>query len=119
MQNNINLEEVLEKIIFDKDNLTMLKEVINKVGTGQLSLRELRQKIIELRAHLLDELVKFVPFYIKQTASVNSLKEFTQDEYNITKLENELREKNEFLTRIGSRINNVYEKLKNTIENPY
>lgn len=116
MEKENNLEEMLEKIVFDKDNLVMLKTAINKVNTGEISLKELRQQIIELRARLLDGLIKFLPFYLKQATTKKSLGEFSQNKTNTSQIQQELHERNELLEKVGSRINRVYETLKDKLE---
>ncbi|MFX0104429.1 MAG: hypothetical protein ACFE75_02930 [Candidatus Hodarchaeota archaeon] len=115
MQKNNNLEEMLEKIVFDKENLTILKNAISKVDTGEISLKELRQQIIELRVRLLDNLLKFFPFYLKQAITEKSLRDFTQDTNNMAQLEQELEERNELLEEVGTRINRVFETLKDKL----
>lgn len=112
MQKENNLEEMLEKIVFDKDNLAILKTAINKVDSGEISLKELRQQIIDLRVRLLEGLIKYIPFYLKQTTSKKSLVEFTMNNTNNNQLEQELKERNELLEKVGSRINRIYETLK-------
>jgi len=117
MQKENNLEEMLEKIVFDKGNLAILKTAIDKVNTGEISLKELRQQIIELRARLLDGLIKFLPFYLRQASKKKSLDEYTTNDTNTGKLQEELQERNELLEKVGSRIDRVYETLKDKLEN--
>lgn len=112
MQKENNLEEMLEKIVFDKDNLIKLKSAIDKVDSGEISLKELRQKIIELRVLLLNGLIKFIPFYLKLATTKKSLGEFSQNKTNTTQLGQELQERNELLEKVGSRLNRIYETLK-------
>ncbi|MFX1502595.1 MAG: hypothetical protein ACFFDH_16660 [Promethearchaeota archaeon] len=110
MDHNDNLEEMLENIVFDKANLSELKDFINKISTGEASLKELGKKIIELRARIFNALLKFIPYHQRLT--------FTSDqgENNTPEIQQELLEKDELLDQIGSKINNSYEKLKNELE---
>ncbi|MFX0136971.1 MAG: hypothetical protein ACFFDN_25255 [Candidatus Hodarchaeota archaeon] len=113
MQKENNIEEILEKIVFDKDNLAILKTAINKVDSGEISSKELRQQIIELRTRLLNRLIKYIPFYLKLVTTKKSLGEFSKDKTNTTQLQQELQERNELLKKVGSCINKIYFNLIN------
>lgn len=116
MQNAYNLEEMLEKIVFDKDNLNNLKSALNKIRNGELSVSELGKIIVELRSRILERLIEFIPFHLKQAQTYNVLTEFTEDHSNTSQLEHELEERNQLLETVGRRINRIYEKLRNSPE---
>jgi hypothetical protein len=115
MQKDIDLEEILEKIVFDKDNLNKLKEALQMTKSGDLSIIDLGKKILELRSLILKALVELIPFHLKLTNTNNSIEDFTGKRPNVPRLEQELEERNELLETIGSRINNIYEKLRNKL----
>lgn len=116
MQNKIDIEEILEKIVFDKDNLDDLKKVLMEARSGKISIKDLGKTIIKLRAHILEALKEFIPFHLKRESTSKSLAEFTQRSPNSPQLENELEEKNQLLETIGLRINKIYETLNNDLE---
>ncbi len=111
MENNINIEEVLEKIIFDKENLAELKKALIIAKSGELSIPELGKKILELRSRIFESLKKFIPFHLKLTTNHNSLEQFSKKSFNAAQLERELEEKNQLLETIESRINQLIENL--------
>jgi hypothetical protein len=113
---NLVIDKLLEKIVFDKDNLSELKNALNKTKSGELSVSELGKKILELRSHILKKLIEFIPFHIKQTYTHNALTEFSENTINKSQLEHDLEEKDRFLEKIGQRINKIYEKLSNGLE---
>jgi len=108
------IEEQLENIVFDKDNLNRLKEALRKTRTGKLTLNELGKKILEFRADILKVLIDFVPFHLKQTYTNNTLKDFTNEHSNTNQLEIELKEKDQLLGTLGTRLNKILENLTDT-----
>lgn len=105
------LYEILEKIVFNETQLTVLKKGIEKVATGYLTPKDLRKQIIELRIRLIEELIEFFPFYLKQSLTEKKLTSFT-DLNNSSSLLEELNEKNNLLEEIGFKVNNIYINLK-------
>ncbi len=105
------LYEMLEKIVFNETQLLTLKKGIEKVADGYLTPKSLRKQIIELRAKLIEELIEFFPFYLKQSTTKNKLTSFT-DLDDTSLISEELEEKNNLLEEVGYKVNNIYKKLK-------
>ncbi|MFX1240842.1 MAG: hypothetical protein ACFFA7_06295 [Promethearchaeota archaeon] len=105
------LYEMLEKIVFNEAQLTILKNGIEKVANGYLTPKDLRKQIIELRVKLIEDLIEFFPFYLKQNLIENKLLNFT-DSNESSLISAELEERNNLLEEVGCRINNIYRKLK-------
>ena len=108
------LNEMLEKLIFDEGDLKRLKTSIDNVVIGQTTKKQLREQIIESRGKIVERLLEFIPFYIKQWSIGNSINEFTSSpsiDSNLG-LEEKLKEKDKFLEEVGIRINKIHEKLK-------
>ncbi|MFX1420459.1 MAG: hypothetical protein ACFE9N_16260 [Promethearchaeota archaeon] len=116
MKNSIKVEEQLEKIVFDKENLNNLKEALVKTKTGELSITELGTKILELRSDILNTLIEFIPFHLKLTNTDKALTEFTNTISDTNQLKEALKEKDQLLEVISSRINKIYENLENDIK---
>ena len=107
------LNEMLEKLIFDEGDLKRLKTSIDNVVIGQTTKKQLREQIIESRGKIVERLLEFIPFYIKQWSIGNSINEFTSSpsiDSNLG-LEEKLKEKDKFLEEVGIRINKIHEKL--------
>ncbi len=112
-----NLQNMLEKIIFDEIYLFELKNTINKVAIGQISPKSVRKLIIEHKTHLFEKILGLFPYYLKYISNNRSLEQFTGESMeknvkNNTELVKELEEKNKFLEEIGIRVNGIYKKLE-------
>ena len=117
MRANLNeklLSDLLEKIIFNENDLNEFKTAIINVSTGKIHPKLLKEKIISSRLRILEELLDLFPFYIKHINKKQSIKNFVETDQNPNVIK-ELREKNEFLTEIGSRLDIIYEKLQKDI----
>ncbi len=105
------LSDLLERIIFNEKDFSDFKSAIFNISTGNSDPRLLKEKIINSRVRILEELKDLFPFYINQINKQQSLDIFINDNNNSGLIE-ELREKDEFLTEIGNRINKITKKLK-------
>lgn len=101
------LRELLEKILFDENELIKLKNGIGQLVSGDLSSREFKERIIQLRTSLLEELMKFYPYYLNQCIQENP---FSKDQNKDT-YKQQLKERDSLLERIGIRLQKLYEKL--------
>ena len=61
-----NLNEILEKMLFNEKDLNSLKIAIKDMCMGKISPKDLRRYIIESRVKIIENLIKFFPFYLKQ-----------------------------------------------------
>ena len=109
-----NLNEILEKLVFDDGDLTNLKVSIDKVITGQISRRQFRETIIESRSRIFERLTEFIPFYLKQKKKNDTLNKFAEPDNQMinSELEEQLNERNRFIEEVGIKISNIYEKLR-------
>lgn len=112
--NHQNLDEILEKLVFDDGDLTNLKVSIDKVVTGQISRRQFRETIIESRSRIFERITEFIPFYLRQKKKDEALNKFTEPDNHMisSELEEQLNEKNRFIEEVGIKISNIYEKLR-------
>ena len=102
------LYEMLEKIVFNEVQLTILKKGIEKVANGYLTPKDLRKQIIVQRVKLIEDLIEFFPFYVKQSLTEQKLTSFT----DTTSMKTELDERNNLLEEIGLKVDNIYRNLK-------
>ena len=101
-----DFEHVLEKIIFDEDELNELKIVVGEFTKGNIQPIQLKKRILLCRSRILEDLKEFVLFYI------NSKKQGKELETVDFKLSKELEERNEFLEIVANRVNQLVAKLK-------
>jgi len=99
------LEQALEDILLNESEFDKLKRIINQALTGEKSNKFLRQYIFKFLLKKKDALLEFFPSYAK-------IENDTNNTLPSEELQKELQEKNEFLEHIGTRINNIYKKLK-------
>jgi len=119
MTNNNSKEflyDMLEKILFDENQLTKLKDGIEEVSTGRLSPKLLRKRIIELRVEIVEKLLELFPFYLKQITVNHKINQVTEKKLTSTPSSEELQEKNELLEQVAIKINSIYDKLKENFE---
>jgi len=101
-----DFKQVLEKIIFDEDELTELKIIVGEFTKGKVQPIQLKKRILLCRSRMLVDLKEFVLFYI------NSKKQEKELEAVDFKLSQELEERNKLLEIVANRVNQLVAKLK-------
>ena len=101
-----DFEQVLERIIFDEDELTELKNIVGEFAKGNVQPRQLKKEILICRSRILEDLKEFVLFYINSKMQEKELK--TVD----FRLKQELAERNELLKTVANRVNQLVSKLE-------
>jgi len=107
------LAALLEKILFDRRQLDVLKEAIDDVSTGKINSKELRERILRFRIQIKDKLCEFFPFYSKQMDVEDSFKLKFKPQIQSRE---DIKEKDQLLEEVSLRINNIYSKLKKKSE---
>ena len=102
-----DFEHVLEKIIFDEDELTELKNIVGEFAKGNVQPIQLKKEILLCRSRMLEDLKEFVLFYI------NSKKQEKELETVDFKLKQELKERTELLEIVANRVNQLVSIKKN------
>lgn len=114
------LENKIEEVLFDTQKLNRLKESIKKVGTGEISVKVLKEIILESRAVILekltDELLGIFKFHANQLTIKKQLSEFTSE--GSTEIRKELQEKNALLEKVSTSVSSIYEKVKKRLKSP-
>lgn len=108
------LKKKIEKVLFNEEELTILKDLIYKVSIGTTPAKTLREFIINFRGDASDKLLeKTLPifeFYAHQTATQDQLSEFTSRDDS--RMKADLQEKNELLEKVAIKIDNMHKGLK-------
>jgi len=94
-----DFEQVLEKIIFDEDELIELKNIVGEFANGKIQPIQLKKRILLCRSRMLEDLKEFVLFYI------NSKKQEKKLETVDFKATQELEERSELLEIVANRVN--------------
>lgn len=115
-----NFEQVVEKIIFNEDELEKLKIAIKKFTEGKTSEKELKQLLLQCRGRMVEEITDFGFFFTKKRTEnlIQTLKS-KQQPFSSTKVElqlkEEIRERNELLEIVAEKVNNFVSNMeKNT-----
>jgi hypothetical protein len=119
----MEIDPGLEKIVFNKGNLTKLKMVKSKIDVilAKEGLEGLKKYVGEsflgLLAELLPELQKFFEFNLKQAIDKENINDYTENGSNVDRLQQDLKEKNNLLETVSTRLNHLYETLSSDFEN--
>ena len=113
-----NFEHVVEKIIFNDDELEELKIAIKNFTEGKTSGKELKHLLLQCRGRMVEEITDFGFFFVeKRTKKLMQTLRNTQQPSSQSKVESQLRdeiiEKNNLLEAVARRVNNLVSKLTN------
>lgn len=114
-QKNKLLKELLEEIVLENESLELLKSNIEQVRLGKITPKKLRYMILENRVHIIDKLLRFFPFYLRQVKNEDALNKFV-DKTDSDQLLEELDEKKELLQKIAIKVYDIHERLKEDLE---
>ena len=109
------LRSFLEEILFNRDDFTALKMLINNLYENKIQPKDLRQIIIEQRFKILENLLGFIPFQIRhevEQGKVNDFAENGRENTSNPKLCEELEEKEALLEEIAQRVFNISAQLE-------
>lgn len=102
---------LLEKIFFSEKELNILKQKINQVSLKIISPKDLRNYIFRNRIRIMEELLEFFPFYVKESINSNFSNESLQSERDGSLVE-QIKEREELLKIIAKRLMIIYKNLK-------
>ncbi len=113
-----NFEQVVEKIIFNDDELEELKIAIRNFTEGKISGKGLKHLLLQCRSRMVEEITDFGFFFAeKKTKQLMQTLRNTQQTFSPTKVESQLKEeieeKNELLETVAERVNQLVSKLNN------
>jgi len=107
-----NFEHVVEKIIFNEDELEKLKIAIKNLTEGKTSAKELKQLLLQCRGRMMEDITDFTFLFTERR-----IKDQLQTEKNIqqpslpneveSQLREEIKEKNELLEVVAKRVNKL------------
>lgn len=105
------LSEMIEKILFDEKELEVLKDLISDIRVGRTEPKQLKAAIIENRANILNKILNIFPYYSKQISYQQQIDDFAGRDLSL-QIQNELKEKNELLKRVGEWMQDTRKKLE-------
>ena len=117
-QKSQDYEQVLEKIVFDEEELVELKIAIKNYTLGKIQARQLKQKLLQCRGRIVKDIAKFVIFCVDrvrdsgQTPVNRNITDSNQSDLANDQLRLEIAEKNELLEAVAKKINVLVPKAK-------
>ena len=113
-----NFEQVVEKIIFNDDELEELKIAIRNFTEGITSAKELKGLLLQCRVRMVEDITDFAFFFAEKRTEdlLQSEKNKEQLPSTIkveTQLREDIKEKNELLEAVAKRVNQLVSKLNN------
>jgi len=116
------LNNNIEKIIFNKESLNDLKNIIEAFSTSnkRISSKELKQHVVNYLMSIYNKLLNFLPYYLKFASNQKGDDTFdfittSNNDIDVAKIKVELSEKDKFLEEIGLILDNICEKI---VKNP-
>jgi len=112
-----NFSHMVEKIIFDDNELERLKIAIKNFIEGKISAKDLKHLLLQCRGRMVEEMTDFGFFFAKKTATLTQTAKNTQQPSFSSKVESQLKkeieEKNELLEIVAERINRLLSSKDN------
>ena len=111
-QSLANFEQVVEKIIFNEEELETLKIAIKNFTEGKTSAKELKHLLLQCRGRMMEDITDFTFLFaekriknqLQTEINKNPLKTPTEVESQLRK---ELKEKKELLETVAIRLNQL------------
>ena len=113
-------EQIIEKIVFDEDELTKLKEKIRDLVEGKIQAKQLKQSLLQSRDRIVKDLSKFLIFCIDRVESNNKNRNlhkssaYNQSDLEYKGLRKDIAEKNELLEIVAEKVNKIVSSVKHT-----
>ena len=120
-QESEDFEQVVEKIVFDEEELEELKITIKNFIEGKIQAKQLKQKLLLCRSRMVKDISNFLSFCVDrvrdsgQTPVSRNLPDSNQSDLANNQLRQEIAEKNELLEAVAKRIILLSQKQRNEI----
>ena len=117
-QESEDFEQVVEKIVFDEEELEELKITIKNFIEGKIQAKQLKQKLLLCRSRMVKDISNFLSFCVdrvresSQTPVSRNFPDSNQSDLANNQLRQEIAEKNELLEVVAKGINNLVSKAK-------
>ena len=97
------IKTMVEKIVFNEEQLFELKEALSQVGTNKLTVKQVKSMILDQRTQIMEDTIDLLHFYLEQR--VKQPKTIPSEELSV--LEARLAEREDLLEEIGRRLEQI------------
>lgn len=117
-QESEDFEQIVERIVFEEEELEELKITIRNFKEGKIQAKQLKQKLLQCRGRMVKDISKFLSFCVdrvrdsSQTPVDRNLTDSNQSDLVNDQLRQGLEEKNELLEAVAKKINTLVSKAK-------
>ena len=102
----VEFKNLVEKIVFDEDQLFQLKEVLSQLSAKKTDLKEVKQIILTQRTNISEAIIDLFSFYLNQ----QKLRLISSEGREIKNLQSKIKEREELLEEIGKRLELMTQK---------
>ena len=112
-QDSGDFEQVVEKIVFDEEELEELKITIRNFTEGKIQAKELKQKLIQNRGRMVKDFSNFLSFCVDRIRNDDKASEVpkvtinNQSNQTNIRLQQELIKRNELLKDVANKVNQI------------
>jgi hypothetical protein len=116
-QENKDYEQVVEKIVFDEEELEELKVVIKKFAEGRIQIKELKQKFLQCRGRIVRDISNFLNFCVDrirndQFSDDQKVAIEDQSSHINAKLQQDIEDREELLKDVAEKVNEIVSNIK-------
>ena len=117
-QENEDFEQVVEKIVFDEEELDELKIMIRNFTEGKIQAKQLKQKLLQSRGRMVKDISNFLSFcvdHVRNSSQNQDLRNYTHSNQSVlvnNQLRQEILEKEELLEAVAKNVSNFVLKFK-------
>jgi len=112
-QESEDFKQVVEKIVFDEEELEELKITIRNFTEGKIQAKELKQKLIQNRGRMVKDFSNFLSFCLDRIRNDDKASEVpkiamsNQSNQIKIQLQQDLIERNELLKDVANKVNRI------------
>jgi len=96
------IKTMVEKIVFNEEQLFALKEALSQVGTNKLAIKDVKNMILDQRTKIMEDTIDLLSFYMEQQVQQPVI---PSEELSVLKAK--VTEREELLEEIGRRLERI------------
>jgi len=120
-QQSEDFEQIVEKIVFDEEELEELKIAIRNFTEGKVQAKQLKQKLLLSRGRMVKDISNFLSFCVDRIRSDDKIPEDqkialkNQSNQGNIQLQQDLIDRNELLKVVANKVNRIVSNKKKEI----